>query len=91
MENSLTGVYIKLAIHIFALPPPFLIDIFAPNEISYEVVRANGEKFSVFFWAIFYILSQLGKKYAFSAFFHPLFSHFFPQHVIWPYWSNPNV
>ena len=27
----------------------------------------------------------LGKKYVFSPFFSSPFNHFFPQHVIWPY------
>ena len=41
-------VYIKFEIHIFA-PPPFLIEIFAPNEIYYnEWMRAAGEKWSAF-------------------------------------------
>ena len=31
------------------------------------------------------ILSQLGEKYAFSPFLHPLSITFFPQHVIWQY------
>ena len=60
-------MYIKCEIHILPPPPPFLIDIFSPNEISYnEVMRAAGEKIAAFFWAILYILSQLGEKYAFS-------------------------
>ena len=54
------------------------------------MVRAAGEKFSGFFWAILYIFSQLGGKYAyfyqlgekyafppFPPFFHPLFNQFF--------------
>ena len=68
LEACVSGVYIKFEIHIFA-PSPFF--------------AAAGEKCSVFFLAILYILSQLGKKYAyflliaFSPLFIP-FQSFFP-------------
>ena len=54
---------------------------------------------STLFCAIFYIFSQLGKKYAhflpigeknmhFLPFFHPLSIIFLPQHVIWPHFCR---
>ena len=56
-------MYVKFGIDIFA-PSPFSIDILSPNEICYyNVVGAAGEKFSAFFWKIFYILSPLVEKY----------------------------
>jgi len=65
---------------IFLPPPtPFLNYIFSP---------VNFEKFAALFFAILYILSQLGKKYAFSPFFYPLSLIFFPQPVIWQYFQK---
>ena len=60
-------MYIEFEIHIFAHPhPPLLIYVSFPTEIYYnDGVRATGEKLSAFFFAILYILSQLGKKYAY--------------------------
>jgi len=58
----------------FILPPPFFIYIFSPTEFFFnEGVRAAGENISDFFFVIFYILSQLGKKYAY---FLPILSPF---------------
>ena len=71
-------------------PPPFLIDIFAPIATCHnDGVRAAGEKCSAFFGQILYILSQLGKKYAYflpagekiciSPLFPSPFNNFFPN------------
>ena len=56
------------------------------------MVRGAGEKFSAFFWAILYILSQLGKtyayfyqwgkKYAFSPLFSSPFQSFFLANML---------
>jgi len=75
-------VYIKFKIHFFA---PSLLIFFDLNEISYiEVVRSAGEKLSAFFWAILYILSQLGKKYHMHTFNNRVKNLHFP-----PFFSSP--
>ena len=71
---------------IFLPPPPFLIYVFSLTD--YKEAH-TGEIFSAFFFAILYILSQLGKKYAFLPLFLSSFNHFFPQPVIWPYFCPP--
>ena len=65
----------------------------------YYIWNSYFAPFSAFFFAILYILSQLGKKYAyffpigekfaFSSCFYPFSIIFFPQPVIWPYFPPP--
>ena len=93
--RDISGVYIKFEVHIS--PPPFLIYTFSPTEIdSNEGVRAACEKFSALFCNFVYFKS-IGEKYAYflpigekiciSPLFYPLSIIFFPQPVIFPYFS----
>ena len=84
---------------IFLPPPPFWF-IFCPQP-KFIIMRGcalQAKNFPPFF-AILYILSQLGEKYAyflpiaeknmhFPSFFIS-FQFFFPQPVIWPYFCPP--
>jgi len=81
------GVYIKFEIHIFA-PPPFLIYIFSPTEIYYNVqpffcnfvyFKSIGEKICIVF-------SNWGKN--FSPFFH-LFQSFFIPNLLFGHIDAP--
>ena len=86
------GCILKLKFK-FRPPPLFLIYIFSPTKIYYnEWVCTAKKKLSAFFFAILYILSQLGKKYAyfyqlggknthFPRFFYLISIIFSPNHI----------
>ena len=89
----LTGVYIKFECHIFAPPPSWFI--FLP-QINFIIIRGwalqtQKLKPSLLKYCKFWVNWRKNmhtfylwvKKYVFPP--SSPFNHFFPQHVIWPY------